>query len=1084
MSKLLKAPIPINDEERLKTLREYEVLDTLQEKQLDEITEAVALICNCKIALISLIDKDRQWFKSKHGIDADETPRDVSYCGHAITGDDLFIVEDAELDERFCDNPLYLNEPHVKFYAGAPLIAPNGHRIGTLCVIDSETKTLDDKQKQILKVLAKQVITFLEARRLTRQQFKNKLELESYKRGLDSHAIIARTDTRGKITFVNDKFCDISQFSRDELIGKDHRIISSGFHSKEFFKEMWTSISSGSIWRAEICNKAKDGSLYWVDTIITPLMDNKGNIHEFMAFRYDITSRKQNEFLFSETQKTAHIGSWELDVKTYETKWTDEIYRIHEVEIGSPVNVADGINFYAVHERERISNYVKNCIEKGTPFESVFEFITAKNNKKWVHSQGIPVKNNEGDIIKVIGTFQDVTEFKLKEIQVRQKENKFRQLFTQSQDAVMTLEPPTWGFKSCNPATLKLFKVKNEEEYLKLGPWSISPEMQPDGDLSSEKAKRMIGLALEKGFHSFYWVHTTICGEEIPCTVLLSRISEEDKVYLHAIIRDISEQKMLEDSLRVSNRELEQSLNELNATKQKLSLFYQNSPFGFAFCDMQGVLIDVNKKYEEITGYCLDELKNLSYWDITPKKYEEEEAKQIKHLKTTGSYGPYRKEYQNKDGRLIPVELNGFVIKDFDGKEGIWSIAEDLTEKINQERELFEQKKIATHHAKLASIGELAAGVGHEINNPLAIVKGYLFTIEKKVEAGDLETQDLQNYIGKINLATERIAKIVQGLRTFARSDSSEINEFSPVKALQESVYMLSEIYQKEGIYLTLNQNVLEKYVINGNAGKFQQVLMNLISNAKDATEGKEVRNIDISMTSQNESLIIKVKDNGCGIPHSLEEKIFEPFFTTKEVNKGTGIGLSLVHNFIKEMDGTCHVQSEQDKGTTFTLELPIKKADIKFMPLDLSPTTPRVSSRAQPKVYYNANVILADDEEGIRELLSEILGEMGINVTVVQNGKEAYELYIKSPEKYDLIISDMQMPEMDGPTLLQALRSTPNLDQPKFIFITGGTNVSFEDDKNHLNNFIDGYFYKPFSEQEILEVLDKCLSEKIKKAS
>jgi PAS domain S-box-containing protein len=162
---MLKAPIPGNESARLKKLVEYNVLDTDAEDIFDEVTKTAAAICDAKISLVSLIDSDRQWFKSKVGLDAAETPRDISYCGHAIQSDDIMIVEDAADDHRFCDNPLYLGEPHVKFYAGAPLVTPDGFRIGTLCVIDPEKKTLQAHQILALKSLSKQVVNYLELKR-------------------------------------------------------------------------------------------------------------------------------------------------------------------------------------------------------------------------------------------------------------------------------------------------------------------------------------------------------------------------------------------------------------------------------------------------------------------------------------------------------------------------------------------------------------------------------------------------------------------------------------------------------------------------------------------------------------------------------------------------------------------------------------------------------------------------------------------------------------------------------------------------------------------------------------------------------
>jgi len=153
-----EAALPNNEAERLEALKKYQILDTLAEQEYDDITRIASQICNSPIALISLVDDHRQWFKSKVGLDAQETPKSIAFCSHAILGDGVFEIKDSSKDERFFDNPLATGAPHVQFYAGAPLTTPEGHNIGTLCVIDNKPNELDDKQKEALQALSRQVI--------------------------------------------------------------------------------------------------------------------------------------------------------------------------------------------------------------------------------------------------------------------------------------------------------------------------------------------------------------------------------------------------------------------------------------------------------------------------------------------------------------------------------------------------------------------------------------------------------------------------------------------------------------------------------------------------------------------------------------------------------------------------------------------------------------------------------------------------------------------------------------------------------------------------------------------------------------
>lgn len=425
------SPLPENELARLKALRALHVLDTPPEAEFEALVQAAAIICNTPISLISLVDKDRQWFKANTGLPgATETPRDYAFCAYAIHDDGILEIEDASCDPRFIDNPLVTSDPNIRFYAGASLCLSGGERVGTLCVINQQPQKLTEQQRNLLVLLAKAAVSALESRLALANEKKARADLTTmsiqlinaekrfrilsdsspigifstdaagkctytnscwqeiyglslkeskgdgwqaglhpedvqkvftswqenspsgnefdmefrtqHKDGSVRHVhsrakpiksssgdiiefigvvedvtlqkkllhenrelldviraqfIVSVTDVQGNIIEVNDAFCRISQYSREDLIGSNHRIINSKYHSPDFFSDMWKTISGGKSWRREICNQAKDGSYYWVDSVISPLFNTQGQIDRYLSIRSDITEKLIREKL-------------------------------------------------------------------------------------------------------------------------------------------------------------------------------------------------------------------------------------------------------------------------------------------------------------------------------------------------------------------------------------------------------------------------------------------------------------------------------------------------------------------------------------------------------------------------------------------------------------------------------------------------------------------------------------------------------------------------------------------------------------------------------------------------------------------
>jgi signal transduction histidine kinase len=212
---------PHNELERLKALKSYEVLDTLSEMEYDHLTAIASEICGCRMSLISLIDDDRQWFKSRVGLDVSETPREFAFCAHAIhEPGKTFVVSDARLDQRFHDNPLVTGDPHLAFYAGVPLVNDDGLPLGTLCVLDSEPKSLSESQLTALNALAAQVMALLELRRSKRALEGTLSRLEEKNKELEQFAFIAAHDLKSPLNGIS-SMTEMLIVSQGESLGQE-----------------------------------------------------------------------------------------------------------------------------------------------------------------------------------------------------------------------------------------------------------------------------------------------------------------------------------------------------------------------------------------------------------------------------------------------------------------------------------------------------------------------------------------------------------------------------------------------------------------------------------------------------------------------------------------------------------------------------------------------------------------------------------------------------------------------------------------------------------------------------------------------
>jgi PAS domain S-box-containing protein len=312
------AALPENEEARIAALESYEILDTPPEAAFDDLVRLASEICGTPIALLSLVDRERQWFKAAVGLDASETPRSVAFCAHALLGDDVLTVPDAQADDRFADNPLVVSDPHVRFYAGAPLRTPDGFKLGTLCVIDRVARELTQMQKGALEILGRQVEAQLELRARMREMARTGARLRATARGERDRAIVERdrffelsvdpmciAGTDGYFRRVNSAFERALGYAARDLVSRPY---IEFVHPDDVGKTSTeaSSLAAGGLPSVRFENRyrAKDGSYRWIAWTSVTVPD-EGLIY---AIARDVTDKKQLEAQLLHAQKMDAIG--------------------------------------------------------------------------------------------------------------------------------------------------------------------------------------------------------------------------------------------------------------------------------------------------------------------------------------------------------------------------------------------------------------------------------------------------------------------------------------------------------------------------------------------------------------------------------------------------------------------------------------------------------------------------------------------------------------------------------------------------------------------------------------------------------
>lgn len=439
------APIPCDELRRLEALRALMVLDTPAEPLLDSIARMAAEVCDVPIALISLVDAERQWFKAAVGLPGvNETPRDIAFCAHAILTDGVMEVPDATQDARFAHNPLVTDAPDIRFYAGAPLMAgADGDRVGTLCVLDRKARQLTAQQLATLRSLSQMVSQALDMRRdLLERAFSVRLEYEEalseselrYRTMVEAQTeMVSLAWPHGEVFYVNQAYARHVGMQPQDLVGTDLLSYVDAADREVVRGHIAEVVHREGAKHGENRMASADGSERWVAWTHRFLRDSEQRPYVQSVGR-DITAQRAAERalqasqqLLERTGRAARVGGWEFDVRSGRVSWSAETRRIHEVAPDYNPDVEHVLDFYPPEARKTMATVVRSALQAGQPWDLEMPLVTAGGHQIWVRSVG-EAESEGGAVVRLFGAFQDVTERRRMAQQLADSERFVRQV--------------------------------------------------------------------------------------------------------------------------------------------------------------------------------------------------------------------------------------------------------------------------------------------------------------------------------------------------------------------------------------------------------------------------------------------------------------------------------------------------------------------------------------------------------------------------------------------------------------------------------------------------------------------------------
>jgi PAS domain S-box-containing protein len=1069
----------MNEKERLQELHDYEILDTQPEAEFDTITSIASQICAVPIALISLVDAERVWLKSKVGFDGQEIQRGQSFCNEAIKQKELFLVENTEKDARFSSLPIVMHGPKFRFYAGAPLISPQGNTLGTLCILDTKPRTLTEKQRFALKELGHLVVAQLELRRNIRTlkktlTEKNRVEQElrnsqqEYKHIIDSaNELIYRTDEDGFIAFFNPTATRLLKYDQNELIGHHYRELVHPSYRKSVEKYYGVQfLKRIPVTSHEVPALAKDGSIVWLGQNVYLLFQNE-KIIGFSVVARDITEKKRIDERVAESERKllTIINTVNEGITLSDESGFFEVFNPRMEELtGYSLNEAnDNPDFNRLlssteDEYRRMLSNQKELSIANRGHESEITIRSKSGEKKILLMSSSLVKYNDRKMI--LSVYRDITEHKKAEQAIRSSAERFRIFFENNPIPTGVVDLESYQFLEVNNAAINHYGY-SREEFLAMNIMDLS---SPEDVESLQEALKTIKT---RESNTAERKHCLKDGTVIDVHLSWHNLDFDDHDAMLIVAQDITESKRANEELRQTKEAAEianKAKNEFLANMSHEIRTPMNGIIGTISLLADTQLTAEQQEYAETIRLSGDALLNVINDILDFSKIVSNEIELEEH--------PFRIE------TCIEEIFDLFAIQaDQKNIDLVYWIDEKIPQVVVVDATRLRQVlvNLVSNAIKFTEHGEI-----------------YIEVSKASVKDGKIELLFSVQDTG-IGIPSDQIHKL---FRPFSQIDSSSTRKYGgsglglaicagAVALLDGHIWVESKSTEGSTFRFTINVsehikdsreqnlcpsliNKTKKVLIIDDNKMCRQIIENLLLEWGFIAHSVATIEEALSFIKNNQSIDIVIAEQTptdySGV--RLKEEI-------RKANGKSDIAFIILalrakrDQIVRTNDEILHVVLKPVRHRVLynTLAALVKQST--DVPLS---STIGVSTEKRA-VLPPMNILIVEDNIINQKLIVRVLKIIGEEVDIANNGLQALDAALK--KKYDIILMDIQMPEMDGYEATRRIRTdVAKTNQPIIIAMTA--NALQGDREKCMEAGMNDYLSKPIQIDEVKRIIKK----------